>query len=447
MKHGSGNLEPSEQPSGRDVLPSRSERARRRTALVLVTCLLGLVLAGCDLGRRRVLVWHDWPAPEAEVLIDLLNGYAELDPDLRLIIEYIPADEIESRFADEVQSGFGPDVLIGVDADRLSDLVSAEAVHRITPAQSESHRFDQPESRAMEAMVINGEQQGIPFAGFTDVLYFRDGIDPPETLDAIIELAEAGFSTGIPVDFVGTYWGVDAFGGTAFGNDDALDPDQGFVEWMKWLVEARPQPNIILDGDYESLRDSFAAGRIDLFIGGSRELGTFRSDLSATVATGGGADQVEAAGDSAESAALSDIDDITFGLTTLPGGVNDSPGGFLEIEGMVVNRHTATLDESLALLEYLTNVPSQGRIARSGLGRIPINESVSIDPTISPIEAALLVQQRRSVVLPRRFQGNLSELRELDNEIYRQVARGLVKPAAAAVVLRETYDEILEQGR
>ena len=143
-----------------------------------MTCLLGLVLAGCDLGRRRVLVWHDWPAPEAAILIDLLNGYSELDPDLRLIIEYIPADEIESRFADEVQSGFGPDVLIGVDADRLSDLVSADAVHPVTPAQSASHRFDQLETRAMEAMVINGEQQGIPFAGSTDVLYFRDGISP-----------------------------------------------------------------------------------------------------------------------------------------------------------------------------------------------------------------------------------------------------------------------------
>ena len=219
--------------------------------MVVVTCLLGLVIAGCDLGRRRVLVWHDWPEPEAEVLIELLKGYSELDPDLRLIIEYVPADEIESRFADEVRSGFGPDVLIGVDADRLSDLVSAEAVHTITATQSASHRFDQLEARAMEAMAIDGVQQGIPFAGFTDVLYFRDGIKPPETLDALIDLAEAGYSTGIPVDFVGTYWGVDAFGGTAFGDDGALDPDEGFVEWMTWLVEARPQPNIILDSDYE----------------------------------------------------------------------------------------------------------------------------------------------------------------------------------------------------
>ena len=143
---------------------------------------------------------------------------------------------------------------------------------------------------------------------------------------------------------------------------------------------------------------------------------------------------------------LPDIDDVTFGLTTLPAGIYEKPGGFLEIEGMVVNRHTGSLAESLALLEYLTNVPSQGRIARSGLGRIPINESVSIDPTLSPIEAVLLVQQRRSVVLPLRFQGNLSELRDLGSEIYLQVALGLVEPAVAAGVLRARYDEIQEAG-
>ena len=111
---------------------------------------------------------------------------------------------------------------------------------------------------------------------------------------------------------------------------------------------------------------------------------------------------------------------------------------------MVVNRHTDSLGESLALLEYLTNVPSQGRIARSGLGRIPINEAVSIDPTISPLEAALVRQQQRSVLLPRPFEENLAELRALGDEVYLQVARGLLEPPVAAEVLRERYVEILE---
>jgi ABC-type glycerol-3-phosphate transport system substrate-binding protein len=407
--------------------------SRRVPAVVALVCLVALLTTGCELRRKRVLVWHDWPEPEAEVLVELLNGYSELDPDLRLIIEYVPAEEIESRFVDEARSGFGPDVLIGVDADRLADLASVDVVQAISDEQSNRYGFDQLEARALEAMAIDGIQEGIPLAGSTDVLFYRDGITPPATLDAIVGLAEDGYSTGIPVDFVGAYWGVDAFGGTAFGGDGTLDPDQGFVDWMTWLVEARPQPNIVLDGDYRSLRDLFAAGRLDLFIGGSRELGLFRSALSET----------ETEPTSSSVAPLPDVADVDFGLTTLPSVDEQLSGGFLEIEGMVVNRHTDNLDESLALIEYLTNVPSQGRIARSGLGRIPINEAVSIDPSISPMEAALVRQQSRSVILPRAFEENLAELRELGDEVYLQVARGLLEPDGAATELRERYAEIV----
>ena len=415
---------------------ARKSKVRRLVSVVALGCSVSLVATGCELRRERVLVWHDWPDPEADVLIELLDGYSELDPELRLIIEYDPAHEIESRFLDEVDSGFGPDVLIGVDADRLADLVAADAVLPITDDQVVRYRFDQLEPRALEAMAIDGEQLGVPVAGFTDVLYYRDGVTPPASLDEIVDLAEDGHLIGIPVDFVGAYWGVEAFGGTAFGADGRLDPDQGFVDWMRWLVGARPQPNIILDGDYETLRDSFSSGRLDLFIGGSRELGTFRSELG------------ENSGDEQPpgTTSLRTVAEAGFGVTTLPAGESPDPGGFLEIEGMVVNQHTDNLRHSLALLDYLTNVPSQGRIARSGLGRIPINDSVSIDPTISPMEAALVRQQRRSVVLPRPFEENMAELRELGDEIYLQVARGLLHPSNAADDLRDRYDEIVAVG-
>jgi hypothetical protein len=112
---------------------------------------------------------------------------------------------------------------------------------------------------------------------------------------------------------------------------------------------------------------------------------------------------------------------------------------------MVVNRHTDSLDGSLDLMGYLTNVPSQGRIARSGVGRIPINDAVSIDPTISPIEAALVAQQRRAVVLPDPFQHHRTELRSVADDVYLQVARGLLEPAAAVAALTTGYDTAMQE--
>jgi ABC-type glycerol-3-phosphate transport system substrate-binding protein len=385
------------------------------------------------------------------VLTELLTSYEDLDPDLDLIVEYVPDDEIESRFATEVRSGFGPDVLIGVDAGRLAGLVEEQAVHPISAEQVEAHNLDLLDPRAVGAMMVEDTQRGVPLAGFTDVLYFREGITPPDSLESIVDLAEQGRTIAIPIDFFAAYWGVDAFDGSIFGEDGSLEPDEGFVEWMEWLVEARPHPNVILDGEYEMLRDLFAAGEIDVFIGGSRELGHFRTILNESggpveadgegVAATGSTDPPEI---DVASPTLANVGDLDFGLTTLPAGENDEPGGFLEIEGMVVNQHTDRLEGSLDLMEYLTNVPSQGRIARSGVGRIPINDAVSIDPTISPIEAALVDQQRRAVVLPVEFQHRRAELRAVANDVYLEVTRGLLEPSAAVAALVTGYEVTLE---
>lgn len=431
----------------------------RRWCPAFVAGLVLPTLSGCGLASLtsdRLLVWHDWPATEAVVLTELLAGYAELDPDLELIVEYVPPEELESRFAEEVESGFGPDLLIGADAAELFDLVGSGAVHRITASQTERFGFDELDTRALAAMRVDETQGGVPLAAFTDVLYYRDGVEPPSSLAEVIDLAEDGHSVAIPLDFFDAYWGVDAFGGTMFGREDVVAPDGGFTEWMRWLVGARRQPNVILDGDYEVLRDLFVAGRVDVFVGGSRELGTFRSVLQETE-PGASAASTEASSDDASDGdaddeavieastpTLANVGEPTFGVTSLPGGDNDDPGGFLDVEGMVINQHTDSLTDSLALMEYLTNVPSQGRIARAGVGRIPVNPSVTIDATTSPMEAALVVQQRHAIVMPQLLRDRQAELGAVANDVYLQVTRGLLEPADAAGELRNRYEEQLE---
>jgi hypothetical protein len=132
-------------------------------------------------------------------------------------------------------------------------------------------------------------------------------------------------------------------------------------------------------------------------------------------------------------------------LTTLPGGDNVEPCGFLDLEGMVINQHTDNPTGSLALMEYLTNVPSEGCIVRGGVCRIPVNPSVSIDATISPMEAALVAQQRNVIVLPQGFRHRQTELSQFANDVYLQVTRGLLDPADAATELRVRYKELLEE--
>jgi len=431
----------------------------KRWSPVLAVGLILPVLSGCGLAsitRDRLLVWHDWPEAEAAVLTELLISYEELDPDLELIVEYVPPDEIEARFVDEVKSGFGPDLLIGADAAALPALVDDGAVHDITPRQTVRYGFDDLDDRALSAMSIDDAQSGVPLAAFTDVLYHRDGVEPPESLHDVLELASEGHSVAIPLDFFDAYWGVDAFDGRVFGRENVIAPDSGFTEWMRWLVRARRNPNVILDGEYEVLRDLFAAGKIDIFVGGSRELGTFRSVLVETGSESSPAEEgptADTEGDNTDDDAieastptLTNVGEPTFGVATLPGGSKDDPGGFLDVEGMVINQHTDSLAGALALMEYLTNVPSQGRIARAGVGRIPVNPSVSIDATTSPMEAALVVQQRHAIAMPQIVQSRQAELSTVANDVYLEVTRGLLEPVDAATELRDRYDEHLESA-
>lgn len=425
---------------------------RKQWCSALLAGLFLAVLPGCGLSsvaRDRLLVWHDWPDAEAVVLTELLSNYAELDSDLEIIVEYVPPEEIESRFADEVKSGFGPDVLIGADAAELSDLVDDGAARLITPSQARQYGFDQLDERALSAMAVNETQSGVPLTAFTDVLYFRDGVEPPDSLGDVIGLAEDGHTVAIPLDFFDAYWGVDAFGGTVFNRDDRVAPNSGFTQWMNWLVQARKQPNLILDSEYEVLRDLFEDGKVDVFVGGSRELGRFRSSLQDTVSDESELepDAPDDVDDEAEIEAtaptLANVGEPTFGVASLPGGDNDDPGGFLEVEGMVINQHTSSLTGSLELMEYLTNVPSQGRISRAGVGRIPVNPSVSIDSTTSPMEAALVVQQRHAIAMPSPVSDRQVELGAAANDVYLQVTRGLLDPADAGDELRVGYQDQL----
>ena len=424
---------------------------KRSSAALLAGLFATAAATGCgfdELARDRLLVWHDWPEAEASILTELLDSYQDLDPDLELIVEHVPSEEIEARFATEVRSGFGPDVLIGADAALLSELVDDGAVRGISSTQTERYGFGELDARAMAAMAVDGSQRGVPLAAFTDVMYYRTGVTPPDSLDQVIELAKDGHSIAIPLDFFDAYWGIDAFEGSVFGREDELDPDAGFTEWVRWLVEARRQPNVILDAEYDVLRDLFAAGKLDVFIGGSRELGTFRTMLheSAEPYAATDEDPEDAETDDAideSTPTLTNVVDATFGLTTLPSADNESTGGFLDVEGMIVNQHTDSIAGALELMAYLTNVPSQGRIARAGVGRIPVNPSVSIDPTISPMEAALVRQQRHAVVMPERFQARQGALRLVATDVYLEATRGLIEPSDAAAELRKRFDDVI----
>ena len=355
----------------------------------------------------RILVWHDWPEPESDLLDELISSYMKLFPGVHVVVKYVPANQILSRYEEQVASGLRPDLLLGIEAHHLSRFAIDGFILDLAEHDFESLHIQE---KALDALRLGDRLYGIPLSGFTDVMYFnkRHVTEPITDLDQMVSIAHDDHRICIPLDFFDAYWGVDAFNGTIFGDDAQVAPEEGFITWLAWVVQAQNESNILFDTDYAELREVFLNGELDYFIGSSHELPYFQERLSKEY----------------------------LGVATLPGAINAEPGAFLEIEALAVNRYSAEVDLSIALIRFLTNVPIQRRISHSGLGRIPLNSDVIIDERISPIEAALVSQEKRAVIIPFRLANVQNHLFHLGDESYDSVLHGVITPHEAAEQLR-----------
>ncbi len=386
-------------------------RWKRRCLTIGYALLAMLILVACQapkVGNRhgRLVIWHDWPEPESGVLQEILHSYEVLYPEVRLVTNYVPSDQIAARFAEDVATGLGPDLLIGLETHELYDFVEAEQLLELTAYALASDHF-QPQ--ILDALRHDKAFYGVPFAASTSVMFYNTerAAEPVATLDEMVVLARRGDRFGIPIGFGEAYWGVDAFNGTAFRDAD-VDPNAGFGAWLTWALQAQAQPSILFDGDKAALRGLFMRGEIDYYVGQSSELNTIRQELS----------------------------DDNFSIASLPAGTNPFAGALLDVETLTVNRYTSKSWLAVDLVSYLTNMSNQRKIAHGDFGRIPVNVNVKLDPRISDIEATLLRQQQRAITLPFAVGEQYDDILAFGDTLYLQVMQGVLEPGDAAERLR-----------
>lgn len=391
--------------------------------LLMSFILLTLALSGCESAKdttqktQRLLVWHSWPEPESELVDTLLKNYMELFPNINIVSEYVPQNDIQNRFDEQVKLGMGPDLMIGLDVQQLCHFVNENYLHELLETEFDETHFSR---KTLNAFKTNGTLYGSPFTATTHVLYFNKakGGKPLADFESLIKEAAADHRIGIPIDFTDAYWGIDAFNGSVFDSDYDMAADKGFAEWMQWIQKSLEQKNIIFDSDYEVLRDLFASGELDYFIGKSRELPLFHEKLNAE----------------------------SVGVATLPAAKNKSPGGLLEVEILAINRLSAETEVAVDLVNYLTNKSSQRRLANGGLGRIPVNDDVHLDPRLSPDAASLKRQKRHAITIPITLGNNRKQIFKLGDEINQQVLQGVLLAEDSADEFRIRYAELAEQS-
>jgi arabinogalactan oligomer/maltooligosaccharide transport system substrate-binding protein len=376
-----------------------------------IGCLVFLmVLSSCQLTssndqlRGRVTIWHSW-APEETVILDqALTEFEEIYPNVNISSIAFPYDQILAEFMQAGKEGLGPTLIFGTNS-WIGDLVDAGLIRPLPAELAELELFN---ARNLALTEYRGRQYGLPLALAPRALYYNKSLvsEPPETLDDLLQEAEAGRSVAFVPRFTEAYWGIQAFGEGLFDDQVRFTlAESGFSEWLAWLDEAQGAPGVILNVDDQSLLDLFTSGQVAYYVA--------RPDAQALIA-----------------AEMDEERRFEIGIAPLPGRP-DAPGGpLLPAEVIMLYRFNSPEEMTIVneLAAYLVNQQQSIRFLRD-LDRVPANPSVRVDRRIYPNVYGFAQQSRTAVVIPNQIL--VDPLVEAGNRAYINVLSGAMEPAEA----------------
>lgn len=378
--------------------------------------ILGLLLLSCHAGapdgqgvKRSIMVWHVWNDKETQVLEELFDKFSSIYPNVTVIQERFPIEELPSRFMAQARLGLGPDVLI-LPGRFVREFADAGLIQPIDTPHIDSSIYL---SSAVNALRYRQALYGLPLSLHTYALYYNTSMvsEPPATLQALLEQAEDEKPVALNTDFYAAFWGIQAFGGQAFDETGRVTLDRGgFANWLNWLKKAQNVPNILLSNDDRLLYNFFTQKRVAYYTASSERL----------------LDLQEKMGEDA------------IGVAPLPAGPNNPSGPILEVEAMCLNAASSPSQTELAasLMQFLTNFEQQMELVRQ-LHRVPANSRVWIDRRAYPVVAGFAAQTKTAVALPNIPQ--IADVAQAGNEVYIQTLAG-VKDTRNAV--REMTEQV-----
>lgn len=409
---------------------------RRVTSVIHLLFAAVLLLSGClpfarvdDSGLRgTVLVWHAWAEPSSTVLEGVLDSFIDLHPNVVIRSTYVPADRLQERFIIAAQSGLGPDLLLGPNRwiRPLADAGLIEPVNSDVPDNAWGRYLPV----AVRSVQYDDSLYGIPQGLRTEALFYNTRLvrDPATTLDELLLQADAGQRVGISTDFLEAFWGVGAFGGRLFDDEQniALN-DGGFANWLSWLKTASETPNVVLGRDIDTLITLFEEEELAYLVGSTETLAALQAQTDAEGEAGTGEEQPNPLADVLE-------------VASLPSGPIGAPSPLIETDTFLFSVASSARQRRLAveLALYVTNAEQSVLLMRRA-DRIPANARVRINPRVDSMAYSFVASARTAVAFDNNI--DMEMLIEQGSLAYSQVLQGVAEPAAAAQSLTDQLSE------
>lgn len=411
-----------------------------RCLRLLVFCCITSLLTACTfpipLQRQTdglhgpVLVWHNWEEPNAAILQGLFDDFMTIHPNVQIVNEYVDSDDFDEKFVQQMSIGLGPDLIIGLELSHLRELHELELLAKLSSTPFEEQGLL---PHALDALRIGDHLYGVPFAAYTEILYYNKTLveQPAKTFDELLQEARVGKQVALPMDFYHAYWGVRTLGDDLWDEGGNFQAESGLEEWVAWLLEAQKE-NIILSADYAELKRLFAEGHAAYLVGNSIALAEFRQVL--------GDDVVGVTMLPYRAVEGEELDSVKDQISSRLGGA----GGFLHLEVMAISNMSAQKQLSFNLIEFFTNRTHQRELAQYDLGQIPINLNVRFDPRFSPTQAMLIRQSVDTAIVSLQNVDLANILNDAGTDLYSQILEGVLLPEESNQFLQENITSQLQ---
>jgi arabinogalactan oligomer/maltooligosaccharide transport system substrate-binding protein len=324
---------------------------------------------------------------------------------IRVIQSVYDAEEYRERIELTTDIGIGPDLFVAPH-EWVTEMAQEGMIR---PVPVDTFNLDVYLSGAIESLRHNDALYGVPVSLNNNALYYNTEMVevPATTLDELLQQARNGAPAAITSTFDESFWGIQAFGGQIFDENNQIVIGKGGVaNWLSWLQNAQDEPGMIVNTDKLALRDLFIDGTVAYYVGAPTELASMQTEL--------GVEKV--------------------GVALLPSGPQGPAGPLLQVEALFFGPNSSVNQANLAyqLARFLTN-NEQGTTLLRETGRVPANTRVQVDRRIYPKVGSFAVQARTAVALPNIPQSAM--VRQLGDELYRGVLSGVITPADGVALL------------
>ena len=366
-----------------------------------------------------ILLWHDETINQAQAQQTVRN-YQQINPDVNIVVEIVPKEELLKRFLQQFRSGLSPNILL-VDYNLMFEFIRINSLMAIDP---KIINLGDILPTALAQVTYQDKVYGIPGAVFTQVLcYNKNKVNQnqfPQTLDDVLNQAKSGYKFGIPSSFQDTFWGLQIFGGKIFDDQGNLSIKPGsWPAWMTWLQSTKNLPSIILSNSIAALETSFIQGNLDYFVCDAASI----FNLKKTVIKN------------------------NLGVTLLPGGTEHPAGPLLYSKVLVIPNNFSPRQTAITLdfARFITNKQQQQRGAIDVGSFIPPNKTIRLDRRLFPIQATLEEQASNAVAIPLRDIPKAEIIFPIGETLYQQVLEGTISPKEGGEQLLKLSRQALQE--